>query len=69
MKLFDIHIRNNMNFNEYDTYKTSGNINVKPIPSTSVNTMLKQNFNIGTCIGSNCCSKGTSYSESIDKCI
>jgi hypothetical protein len=69
MNLFDINIRNNMNFNEYDTYKVSSTTNVKPVQSTSGNKTLNNNLNIGTCIGSNCCSKGTSYNETIHKCV
>jgi hypothetical protein len=72
--LFDINLRNNMNFDEYNTYLTSNSStqNVKPITGSSLLSTLKKDLKglkIGTCIGSNCCSKGTTFDKKTNKCV
>jgi len=65
-QIIDITSRNNMNWDEYDW--------VTPEPSVSTSPPISENINnpwpsMGTCIGSQCCSDGTTYDETTYKCV
>ena len=62
--------RNNMNYDEYDTYTMSNNQDIKPLPKSLTSSKKSLNgLNIGTCVGSSCCSTGTTYDNKINKCV
>ena len=68
-KLISIWNRDNMNYQAYNW-----NFNTKAAPGTKDsgkidNPWLLPNINIGTCIGISCCSPGTLYDRTINKCI
>lgn len=68
-KLVSIWNRDNMNYQAYNW-----TFNKKGAPSTtnksfSGNPWLSSNFNLGTCIGNACCSPGTLYDTTVNKCI
>jgi hypothetical protein len=68
-KLVSIWNRDNMNYQEYDW-----NFNSKAAPTPkdlggTGNPWDSPDMNIGTCIGNSCCSPGTIYDDTINKCI
>lgn len=68
-KLMSIWNRDNMNYQEYNW-----NFNKKAAPGAKDsgnidNPWLLPNVNIGTCIGNSCCSPGTLYDRTINKCV
>ena len=68
--LLNINSRNNMNFDEYDTKPMPNNKKIIPLPKSLTSTKKSVNgLNIGTCIGSSCCSTGTTYDNKINKCV
>lgn len=70
LNIFNINSRNNMNYDEFDTYTMSNNQNIKPLPKSLTSSKKSLNgLNIGTCVGSSCCSTGTTYDNKINKCV
>jgi len=68
-KMVSIWNRDNMNYQAYDW-----NFNAKGTPSikdgaSSDSPWFSSNLNLGTCIGEVCCSPGTLYDTTINKCI
>jgi hypothetical protein len=68
-KMVSIWNRDNMNYQAYDwNFKLRGAPSVKDTKGSD-NPWLSSNFNLGTCIGDACCSPGTLYDTTINKCI
>ena len=74
MKLYDLTIRNNMNFDEYEWGVNSESL---PITSDATTTKIKTAksndffdslLNFG-CVGEKCCSDGMYYDDSKEQCL
>lgn len=58
--------RDNMNYQSYDWYFDAS---TAPSSSGSSDSDPWASTNVGTCIGSACCSDGQTYDESLDQCL
>lgn len=58
--------RDNMNYQSYDWYFDASKA---PSASGSSDSDPWASTNVGTCIGSACCSDGQTYDESLDQCL
>jgi hypothetical protein len=70
-RLLSIWSRDNMNYQEY-----LWSFNIKSAPTVIKKTggendpwLSSNSLGIGTCIGSNCCTTGMTYDDTLDKCI
>jgi hypothetical protein len=66
-RLLDIYGRNNMNFDEYNMKNMSTKL-TPPTPtptqtSSSSKKSILNGLNLGTCIGTGCCSSGTKFNK------
>jgi len=79
MKVFDLYYRNNFNYNEYDQpfYNPLDQKDIDAGKQYSITQALVQDFsqlgknlekNLGTCIGSDCCSQGMVWNQAKRKC-
>lgn len=66
-KWFDISIRTNYNFDEYDwgfkAPEQEAAFEVEPAETEATS------LNLGSCVGQACCTKGMTYDEVINKCV
>jgi hypothetical protein len=63
-QLIDITSRNNMNWDEYEW------INTFPKTDVSISGKITNPWaSLGTCVGSQCCSDGTTYNENTFRCV
>lgn len=60
--------RDNMIYQEFNWGFDAGNA-PKPNGLDPVDPWLSTNFNIGSCIGQQCCSEGLTYNSSINQCV
>jgi len=67
--LYDISLRDKMNFSEYNwVFSKPKNIEPPPPPFENNDDMDNKNFGLG-CFGVECCSDGMSYNEVLNKCV